>query len=145
MKHPVTATAATAAALLFVTPPALGFASVHSTSKPSPFLANNNCHKMSSTQVGAGAEIEVISQPDDNFLKEKGVFSWGTWGCGVSKFPWTYGQSESCYLLAGKVTVTPSDGRQPATFGKGDYVTFPADMSCTWDVTEAVQKHFVFF
>lgn len=50
--------------------------------------------------------------------------SWGTWGCGVSKFPWTYDQKESCYLLNGKVTVTPTDGRKAATFGKGDFVTF---------------------
>lgn len=90
-------------------------------------------------------EIEVISQPDESFLQKKGVFSWGTWGCGVSKFPWTYDQSESCYLLAGKVTVTPTDGRKPVTVGEGDFVTFPAGMSCTWDVTEAVNKHFMFF
>mmetsp|Transcript_18658 Transcript_18658/g.25714 ORF Transcript_18658/g.25714 Transcript_18658/m.25714 type:complete len:134 (-) Transcript_18658:135-536(-) len=93
----------------------------------------------------SGPEIEVISQADEEFLKKKGVFSWGTWGCGVSKFPWTYGENESCYLLEGKVTVTPDDGRAAATFGKGDFVTFPAGMSCTWDVSEAVQKHFLFF
>ena len=63
----------------------------------------------------------------------------------ASEFPWTYDSSESCYLLAGQVTVTPSDGRKAATFGKGDYVTFPAGMSCTWDVSEAVEKHFMFF
>lgn len=62
----------------------------------------------------------------------------------ASEFPWTYDSSESCYLLAGQVT-TPSDGRKAATFGKGDYVTFPAGMSCTWDVSEAVGKHFMFF
>ena len=90
-------------------------------------------------------EIEVVSQPDQEFLEKKGVFSWGTWGCGVSKFPWSYDQTESCYILEGKVTVTPTDERKPATFGKGDFVTFPAGMSCTWDVTEAVNKHFMFF
>jgi len=107
--------------------------------RPSSFL------KMSSTNTAAGPNIEVVSQPDQAFLEKKGVFYWGTWGCGVSKFPWTYGDSESCYLLAGKVTVIPDDGRPPATFGKGDFVTFPAGMSCTWDVTEAVQKHYMFF
>jgi uncharacterized protein len=90
-------------------------------------------------------EIEVVVQPPPDFLEKKGVFDWGTWGCGVSTFPWTYGESESCYLLAGKVTVTPSDGRKPASFGKGDFVTFPAGMSCTWEVTEPVKKHFLFF
>ncbi|KAL7494886.1 hypothetical protein ACHAWT_003461 [Skeletonema menzelii] len=92
------------------------------------------------------SEIEVVSQPDKDFLDKKGVFNWGTWGCGVSKFPWTYDQNESCYLLAGKVTVTPDDkSLKPATFGKGDFVTFPAGMSCTWDVSETVEKHFMFF
>mmetsp|Transcript_34946 Transcript_34946/g.80812 ORF Transcript_34946/g.80812 Transcript_34946/m.80812 type:complete len:89 (+) Transcript_34946:150-416(+) len=32
----------------------------------------------------AGPEIEVISQPSKDFLEKKGVFNWGTWGCGVS-------------------------------------------------------------
>lgn len=73
------------------------------------------------------------------------VFDWGTWGCPASKFPWTYGSTESCYLLKGKVTVTPSDGRRPVTIGKGDFATFPAGMSCTWDVAEAVEKHYMFF
>ena len=43
---------------------------------------------------------------------------------------------------AGKVTI---DERAVATFGNGDFVTFPAGMSCTWDVSEAVEKHFIFF
>lgn len=89
-------------------------------------------------------EIVVVSQPDQDFLAKRGVFDWGTWGCGVSKFPWSYSDAESCYLLAGAVTVTPTDGRSPATFKKGDFVTFPAGMTCTWDVTEAVEKHFMF-
>jgi uncharacterized protein len=98
-----------------------------------------------STETAVGPEIEVISNPEKDFLEKKGVFTWGTWGCGVSKFPWTYDSSESCYLLKGQVTVTPTDGRHPATFGAGDFVTFPSGMSCTWDVSEAVQKHFMFF
>mmetsp|Transcript_17478 Transcript_17478/g.29645 ORF Transcript_17478/g.29645 Transcript_17478/m.29645 type:complete len:139 (+) Transcript_17478:31-447(+) len=108
------------------------------------FAARNSALKMS-TETVAKPLIEVISQPDEAFLKEKGVFKWGTWGCDKGSFPWTYGENESCYLLAGKVTVTPTDGRPAATFGKGDFVTFPAGMSCTWDVEEAVQKHFNFF
>jgi hypothetical protein len=94
--------------------------------------------------TAAASEIQVISQPDQAFLEKKGVFNWSTWGCQASSFPWTYDSAESCYLLKGTVTVTPRDGRQPATFGTGDFVTFPAGMSCTWDVTEAVQKHYMF-
>lgn len=92
-----------------------------------------------------GPQIEVVSQPSKDFLEKKGVFSWGTWGCEASKFPWTYDSTESCYILKGKVTVTPSDGRDAVTIGEGDFATFPAGMSCTWDVTEAIHKHFCFF
>jgi uncharacterized cupin superfamily protein len=88
--------------------------------------------------------VVVLWQP--SFLGGKNsVFRWGTWGCLPGKFPWSYGENESCYLLSGKVTVTPIDGRPAATFGKGDFVTFPAGLSCEWDVTEAVQKHYKFF
>ena len=62
----------------------------------------------------------------------------------MSKFPWHYDSTESAYVLEGKVTVTPNDG-EAVTFGKGDFVTFPAGMSCTWDVHEPIQKHFMFF
>jgi len=116
-----------------------------------PFLVSSSpsgIHRPSlvPNMASVQAEIEVVSQPDQEFLEKKGVFGWGTWGCGVSKFPWTYGENESCYLLAGQVTVTPTNGGgQPVSFGKGDFVTFPAGLSCTWDVTEAVQKHFMFF
>ncbi|KAI2493899.1 DUF861-containing protein [Fragilaria crotonensis] len=104
----------------------------------SPFLT-------SSTALLDKPNIEVISQPDEDFLEKEGVFKWGTWGCLPGKFPLSYGENESCYLLSGKVTVTPVDGRPAATFGKGDFVTFPAGLSCEWDVTEAVQKHYKFF
>lgn len=121
---------------------------VHTTSsfviQAKPSTLRPSTHSFMSSSTGQ-KEIEVVHQPDQNFLEKKGVFSWPTWGCGVSKFPWTYGESECCYVLKGKVTVTPTDDRKPVTFGQGDFVTFPAGMSCTWDVTEAVQKHYNFF
>ena len=53
--------------------------------------------------------------------------------------------SEILLVLNPFKTVTPADGREPATFGAGDFVTFPAGMACTWDVRVAVKKHFLFF
>jgi uncharacterized cupin superfamily protein len=35
-------------------------------------------------------------------------------------------------------------GGEPVTFGKGDLVVFPQGMSCTWNVQEAVRKHYQF-
>ncbi len=89
-------------------------------------------------------EIQVIQQPDEEFLRKRGVYDWPIWGCEESRFPWTYYETETCYLLQGQVIVTPSDGRSPVSFRKGDYVIFPAGMACVWDVKEAVQKHYMF-
>ena len=88
-------------------------------------------------------EITVVSNPDEATLTSQGVRSWPTWGCEKSNFPWTYGEAETCYILRGSVTVTPTGGKS-VTVGKGDMVTFPAGMSCTWDVHEAIHKHYKF-
>ena len=73
-----------------------------------------------------------------------GVRSWSIWTCDVSKFPWSYSDNETCFLLEGEVVVTP-DGGEGVEFGAGDLVTFPKGMSCTWDVKKAVKKHYNFF
>ena|ERR1719231_421177 len=79
-------------------------------------------------------------------VEEQGIRSWPTWGCQPSTFPWTYSESETCFLLEGDVTVTPDDKSiPPATFGAGDLVTFPCGMSCTWEVRKAVNKHYKFY
>ena len=64
------------------------------------------------------------------------------WGCDVSKFNWFYDQEESCLLIEGEVTVTYDGGS--VRFGAGDFVVFPKGLSCVWDVTKPVKKHYVF-
>ena len=59
----------------------------------------------------------------------------------VSEFPWTYESNETCYILEGKVTVIPNSG-QPVQLGEGDLVTFPAGMSCTWQISSTIRKHY---
>jgi uncharacterized cupin superfamily protein len=67
------------------------------------------------------------------------------WGCAVSKFPWTYDAQETCYLLKGKVKVYPEGSSSDfVEFGAGDLVIFPKGMSCTWDVSSPVDKHYQF-
>ena len=111
----------------------------------SGFTAPRTFGRSPLTRLFGKPEIQVVSQVDGEFLAAKGVSSWPTWGCDIGSFPWSYGESESCYVLAGKVTVTPTDGREAVTFVKGDFVTFPAGMSCKWDVQEAVSKHYMFY
>jgi len=87
--------------------------------------------------------IKVEHQPDEARLQSLGVFSWGIWTKEISTFPWTYDEQEMCYFLEGDVTVTP-DGGTPVRIGKDDLVTFPAGMSCTWDIHQPVRKHYMF-
>eukprot|EP00188_Purpureofilum_apyrenoidigerum_P001743 Plantae.Rhodophyta-Purpureofilum_apyrenoidigerum.ctg19902.p2 GENE.Plantae.Rhodophyta-Purpureofilum_apyrenoidigerum.ctg19902~~Plantae.Rhodophyta-Purpureofilum_apyrenoidigerum.ctg19902.p2 ORF type:complete len:124 (+),score=21.77 Plantae.Rhodophyta-Purpureofilum_apyrenoidigerum.ctg19902:194-565(+) len=93
----------------------------------------------------ATKKIEIIRQADEVTINKLGCRSWPTWGCEASKFPWTYDENEKCLLLKGEVTVTPDDGGEAVSFKAGDIVTFPEGMSCTWDVKEAVHKHYQFY
>lgn len=88
-------------------------------------------------------EIKIEHQPSQIYLNQLGVPKWEIWQKEVSKFPWTYDSQETCYFLTGDVTVTP-DGGQPVQMGEGDLVTFPAGMSCTWEITRDVKKHYYF-
>jgi uncharacterized protein len=87
--------------------------------------------------------ISITRQADINELDRLGVPDWPIWKKEVSKFPWNYDTPETCYLLEGEVVVTP-DGGEPICFGKGDLVTFPAGMSCIWDIRQTVRKHYRF-
>lgn len=94
-------------------------------------------------QTNLSSEIKIEHQPSADRLAELGVLQWAIWTKEVSEFGWTYDESETCYFLQGDVIVTPHGG-QPVQMGKGDLVTFPARMSCTWKILEDVRKHYYF-
>jgi uncharacterized cupin superfamily protein len=87
------------------------------------------------------SNIIVEHAPDEKRLEELGVANWPTWSKEVSVFPWTFEETEIAYVLEGEVVVTP-DGGEPVRFGQGDLVTFPAGMSCTWEVRQPLRKHY---
>ena len=89
------------------------------------------------------SEIVIERQVERTRLEKMGVFDWPVWGKEVSTFDWYYDSSETCYFLAGEVVVTP-EGGAPVRMGKGDLVTFPAGMSCTWAISAPVKKHYSF-
>jgi hypothetical protein len=91
---------------------------------------------------GNNAMAIEVHKPTADELKNLGVTSWPTWTCGVSSFDWFYNDQETCYLLEGQVTV--EGGGQRVTFGKGDLVVFPKGLSCVWNITAPVRKHYRF-
>ena len=75
--------------------------------------------------------------------EKKKAEPWPIWEKEVSEFPWEYGDNETCLFLEGDVIVTNESGE---TFHckKGDYVTFPKGMKCTWKINKSVKKHYKF-
>lgn len=69
---------------------------------------------------------------------------WPIWTCEPSSFDWSYTEKETCLLLEGSVTVTDKDGSETVSFGAGDFVVFPQDLECRWNITKAVKKHYNF-
>jgi len=88
-------------------------------------------------------QIHVEHKASPMKLEVMGVYDWPIWRKEASTFPWSYDQQETCYILRGKFIVTP-EGGEPQTFGRGDLITFPAGMSCTWEILEDVEKHYDF-
>ncbi|MCE1226627.1 MAG: cupin domain-containing protein [Geobacteraceae bacterium] len=85
--------------------------------------------------------IMIEQNPSKERLETLGVFGWPILSCEVSDFTWSYDQREVCYLLEGRVVVTPDDGA-PVELSAGDLVVFPAGMNCRWEVAQAVRKHY---
>ncbi len=93
------------------------------------------------TVTGRKTKIRV-EKADEARLKELGVRSWPIWTKEPSEFPWHYDEEETCYFLEGEVAVEA--GGETVEFGKGDLVTFPQGLDCTWRVVKAVRKHYRF-
>ena len=84
-----------------------------------------------------------IKKPTSVELQQRNVTSWPVWEKEVSRFDWHYDSIEECYLLEGEVIVETPDGDR-VIFGKGDFVTFPKDLSCVWEIRKPVKKHYNF-
>tara|TARA_Y100001936_G_C15695707_1_gene468302 strand:- start:113 stop:391 length:279 start_codon:yes stop_codon:yes gene_type:complete len=87
------------------------------------------------------SEILVEQKASPMKLEVLGVFDWPIWKKEKSIFEWKYAKQETCYIIRGKFTVTPENG-QPQLFQRGDLITFPKDLKCTWEIHEDVEKHF---
>ncbi|SIN77831.1 hypothetical protein SAMN05443662_0581 [Sulfurivirga caldicuralii] len=88
-------------------------------------------------------QIKIIKNRVTLELQRLGVENWPIWEKEVSSFPWEYDTDETCYILDGRVTVTPEDG-EPVEIEAGDLVTFPKGMRCTWEIHEPIRKHYTF-
>ena len=92
-----------------------------------------------STQPKLISKIKINHTPSQVELDAMGVNCWAVSTQEVATFPWVYECDETCYFLQGNVTVTP-DGGTPLTIVKGDLVTFPEGLHCTWEIHEEINE-----
>jgi hypothetical protein len=83
-----------------------------------------------------------IEKPNQQKLNDLGINKWSPWECDVSTFDWEYDSEEVCYIIEGKVKVNTSEGE--IEINKGDLVTFPKGLKCTWNVLEKIKKLYTF-
>ena len=84
-----------------------------------------------------------VEKPTKEKLQQLDIDKWSVWECDVKKFDWEYDDNEIFYVLEGKVKVVTTEGEK-VEFEKGDLVTFPKGVKCTWDVKEKIRKHYNF-
>ncbi|KAK8532476.1 hypothetical protein V6N13_131801 [Hibiscus sabdariffa] len=92
--------------------------------------------------------IVVERNPSESKLSELNIKCWPKWGCSPGKYQLKFDAEETCYLLRGKVRVYPKGPSRAepeyVEFGAADLVIIPKGLSCVWDVSVAVDKHYKF-
>ncbi|XP_047333271.1 uncharacterized protein LOC124936788 [Impatiens glandulifera] len=98
------------------------------------------------TAESSNLRIIVQKNLTETQLAELGIKSWPKWGCSPGKYQLKYDAEETCYFLRGKIKVYPkgSPETEAVEFGAGDLVILPKGLSCTWDVSVPVDKHYKF-
>ncbi len=93
---------------------------------------------------GKVVEMEkiTIERPTSEELRVFDIDMWDSWGCEVSIFDWEYPAKERAYILEGKVVVKTDV--EEVVIQKGDLVTFPKGLKCTWTVSEPIRKVYSF-
>ena len=81
-------------------------------------------------------------KPTEEELEELGVKSWGTWSKEKSEFDWSYGDTETFYVLEGDVEVEDPETGEKIEFGKGDLVQMNKGQKCKWKVKKPIIKHY---
>ncbi|CAK8543709.1 unnamed protein product [Lathyrus sativus] len=88
--------------------------------------------------------ITIERNPSQSRLAELNIKCWPKWGCSPGKYQLKFDAEETCYLLKGKVKAYTKGSSDLVEFGAGDLVTIPKGLSCTWDVSVAVDKYYKF-
>ncbi|KAE9619407.1 hypothetical protein Lal_00047312 [Lupinus albus] len=91
--------------------------------------------------------IIIETNPPKSRLEELNIKYWPKWAGPPGKYDVKYEAEEICYFVKGKVKVYPRPRKSSSEFvefGAGDLVIFPKGLSCTCEVSIAVDKYYKF-
>jgi uncharacterized cupin superfamily protein len=100
------------------------------------------CKVLKKNSKGGVMPTIIIKKLSRKQASERGIDRWPIWEKGVSRFDWVYDGTEQCYILEGEVMVETDHG--VFRIVKDDFVTFEDGLKCTWDIKQAIRKHYNF-
>ena len=86
-------------------------------------------------------EILIKSPCSASFIIQYGIKNWPIWECEPSNFRWIYNEKEICLIIEGEANVKTNSG-ESYFIKSGDLVEFPLGLSCEWQITKRIKKHF---
>ncbi len=84
----------------------------------------------------------IVQSPcSASVIIQYGIKNWPIWECPPSKFPWIYSDKEICLIIEGEANIKTEEG-EIYSIKSGDLVEFPEGLSCEWEITKSIKKHF---
>ncbi len=86
-------------------------------------------------------KILVKSPCSASLIIQYGIKNWPIWECEPSNFNWDYNEKEICLIIEGEANIKTEAGEN-YFIKSGDLVEFPSGLSCKWQITKRIKKHF---
>ncbi len=86
-------------------------------------------------------KVLIQSPCSASLIIKYGIKNWPIWECGISEFTWHYNEKEICLIIQGEANIQ-SEAGEIYIIKSGDLVEFPEGISCEWQITKPIKKHY---
>ena len=86
-------------------------------------------------------KVLIQSPCSASVIIKYGIKNWPIWEGELSKFSWDYNEKEICLIIEGEASIKTEEGKI-FIIKSGDLVEFPEGLSCEWQITKKIKKHY---
>tara|TARA_S200000501_G_C20724482_1_gene699960 strand:- start:371 stop:646 length:276 start_codon:yes stop_codon:yes gene_type:complete len=86
-------------------------------------------------------KVLIKSPCSASIIIQYGIKNWPIWECEPRNFTWNYNEKEICLIIEGEANIKTEAG-ESYFIKSGDLVEFPLGLSCEWQITKSIKKHF---